>query len=383
MRLIDSFKNTFFYRDNYKTHSEAIIISCYFNPQNNPYRLKAFNAFYDSIKHLNHKIVECVIGDSEPQLPTNDNITRVYTQSLLWHKETLLNNIIKNLDPKYKYVFWVDADVVFTNDNWLVDSVKELRFNNIVQPFEYCIHLEKDEQPSDFPVGHFRNMTSNPVLKHSRMWRSFCANYVTDRMAADSEIYDVHGHVGFAWGARREVLDLCPLYDRALVGGADHIIAHAAAGHIAHKCITKSFTDDIEAVNQWSRKFYSIVGGSIGYVKGDLFHIWHGDLKTRQYLKRVQEFTGPSKNIVARDSNGLHVTHDDSYIRNYFNEREVRDDSGDFLTSMSIGYATDNAVMGGVVGGNMTGAIIGEMLNDSNDSHHHNHNNDINNDNFS
>jgi len=382
MKLIDSFKNNFLYGNKYKTHSEAIIISCYFNPQNNPYRLEAFNAFYDSIKHLNHQIIECVIGDSKPQLTVNNNITRVHTQNLLWHKESLLNKLIKDLDPKYKYVFWVDADVIFTNKNWLVDSVNELRFTNIIQPFEYCIHLEKDEQPFDFPVGHFRNMTSNPVLKHSRMWRSFCANYVTDRLAADSEVYDVHGHVGFAWGARREVLYLCPLYDRALVGGADHIMAHAAAGQIAHKCITKSFTDDIEAINQWSKKFYSIVGGSIDYVKGDLFHMWHGDLKTRQYLKRVQEFTGPSKNIVARDSNGLHVTDDDTYVRNYFNEREVRDNSGDFITSMAIGYATDNAIIGGIVGGDMTGAIVGEMLNDSNETHHHHHH-DINNENFS
>ena len=110
MNIIDTIKNTFLYQDKYKTHNEAIIISCYFNPQNNPYRLKAFNTFYDSIKHLNHRIVECVIGDSEPQLPVNENISRVYTKNLLWHKESLLNNIIKNLDPKYKYVFCGDND---------------------------------------------------------------------------------------------------------------------------------------------------------------------------------------------------------------------------------------------------------------------------------
>jgi hypothetical protein len=110
--------------------------------------------------------------------------------------------------------------------------------------------------------------------------------------------------------------------------------------------------------------------------------MWHGDLKDRKYLKRIQEFTGPSKNIVARDSNGLHVTDDDTYVRNYFNEREVRDNSGDFITSMAIGYATDNAIIGGIVGGDMTGAIVGEMLNDSNETHHHHHH-DINNENFS
>lgn len=53
------------------------------------------------------------------------------------------------------------------------------------------------------------------------------------------------------------------------------------------KYTQESFTEDIEAINNWSRKFYSIVGGSIGYTKGDLFHMWHGDLKDRKYLKRI------------------------------------------------------------------------------------------------
>ena len=45
---------------------------------------------------------------------------------------------------------------------------------------------------------------------------------------AESLWFDIHGHTGFAWGARREVLDQVPLFDRAIVGTADHIIAHAS-----------------------------------------------------------------------------------------------------------------------------------------------------------
>lgn len=104
MNLIDKLKNNFLYADKYKSHSEAIIISCYFNPQNSPYRLKAFNTFYNSIKHLNHKIIECVIGNSKPQLSESSNITRIHTENLLWHKEAILNKIISELPTKYKYI---------------------------------------------------------------------------------------------------------------------------------------------------------------------------------------------------------------------------------------------------------------------------------------
>lgn len=39
------------------------------------------------------------------------------------------------------------------------------------------------------------------------------------------------------------------------------------------------------------------------------------------------------------------------------------DDSGDFLLSAVIGYATDSAIIGGLVGGDMVGGIVGDILN--------------------
>lgn len=323
MKFLDRLKNLFLYFGKYKTHSEAVIIACYYNPTNNPYRLKAFNHFYDSIKHLNHRIVECVIGDSKPQLPETEFISRVSTNTTLWHKESLLNGLIKNLPQEFKYVFWVDADVIFTNKNWMLDAVAELQpqKNRMVQLFEYCIHLEQDELKPSFDYKSERLGVSNPKLRHPRMWRSFGANFATTDYSVD-ENYDRHGHVGFAWGARRSVVDAMPLYDKALIGGADHIMAHAAAGHINHNCIRKSFTDDIDAINDWSEQFRRVVGQRVGYVKGDLFHIWHGDVAKRQYLKRIQDFTSTAKEITEKDENGLYVTDKDGYVKQYFEHRE-------------------------------------------------------------
>lgn len=255
--------------------------------------------------------------------------------------------------------------MLFTNNDWLVDGVKQLKLKNIIQPFEYCVHLDKDELKPNFNTGAFEH-TMAFTVRHPKMWRSFCANNVTTHYSDDTN-YDKHGHVGFAWGARREVLDAIPLYDKALIGGADHIIAHAAAGHINHPCICKSFTADIDEVNKWSQKFYHIVNGKIGYVKGTLYHIWHGDIEKRQYLKRIQDFTPKNKQIQKKDKNGLYVTNDgkdDVYVTDYFNHREVPQDDG-FVESLVMGYVTDSALMGTVLGGNPMGAIIGDMLNDS------------------
>lgn len=304
---------------------EAIIISCYFNPLGSPYRLKAFKRFYEGIKQYNHKIVECVIGEARPEL--SDDFEKVYTKSLLWHKETLLNKIIAELPKKYKYIFWVDADLIFTNPNWVEEGIKAMKAGaNMIQPFEYCVHLEKDLQEPNFNVNAYRKDCNNPNIRHKMLWRSFCSNHSIGLSAHMN--YDVHGHVGFAWGIKREVIEKVPgyLYDKALIGGADHIMAHAGAGHINHNCITKSFTDNIEEVNEWSRMFYNAVEGKLGFVKGDVYHIWHGDLKDRQYLKRIQEFTAKSKKIQKRDENGFYIGEDEDindYMNNYFLVREV------------------------------------------------------------
>lgn len=378
MNLLNFFKKLLFGETNtkYVNHPEAVIIACYFNPEKNPYRLIAFNKFYESIKHLNHRIVECVIGDAKPELNhDNPNFSLVHTQTTLWHKETLLNGLIKKLPYSFKYVMWVDADVLFTNKNWLVDAVNELQKKRIVQLFEYCVHLEQDQYEPDFNLDDAKSlMNGEPSVRHPRLWRSFAANYVTTNYSDDHN-YDKHGHVGFAWGAQRSLLKEMPLYDKALVGGADHIIAHAAAGHICHNCITKSFTEDIDAVTKWSKKFFKKTKGKLGFVKGDLYHIWHGALESRQYLKRIKEFTPIAKNINKKDKNGLYITEDDTYVKNYFKHREntgqtqttnvtVNDDNS-FVDSALIGYITDSALIGTVVGGNPLGAMIGDALNNN------------------
>lgn len=365
--LLDSIKNKTVFANKYGTHSKAAVISCFFNPQKSSYRTKAFEVFYESIRHLNHLIVECIIGDDEPQLENNGHVLQIYTRDLLWHKESLLNKAIEKLPPQIKYIFWADADVIFTNQNWLVQGVDQLQLKTIIQPFEYCVHLEKDELKPSFNPQDVIGTDNLPNSRNNKVWRSFCANYV-DTLLWQDPVYDRHGHVGFAWGARREVITTVPLYDRALIGGADHIIAHAAAGQINHPCITKSFTDNLQEIEEWSQSFYASTEGRIGYCPGNLYHIWHGDISKREYLPRIQDFTSHINKITHRDRNGLHQSDDDDanhYMQDYFVRREASeaDDNG-FVNSAIAGYALDSVPLGTILGGNFAGAVLGEILRD-------------------
>lgn len=307
----------------YANNKDAVIIACFFNPENNPYRIKAFNQWYDSIKHLNHRIVELTIGDSPRQLPNDRYITHLKSDSLLWHKEGLLNYLIKKLPVKFKYVFWMDTDTRIDDLNWLVKACDKLKNGcNLIQPMEWIIHLEQDEYEPSFDVEHAKKICQLGNNPDRKLWKTSCANYGNIPKEYLNN-YQLHGHTGMCWGMRRELLDQTLLYDKALVGSFDHAQFHFAVGQFPCKCIDKAFTDNLKPIYEWGEKFYKVVKGKVGYVEGaTLLHTWHADLSQRRYLERVQQWTKINKNIVEQDSNGLYVHKNDKYIEDYFKSKE-------------------------------------------------------------
>lgn len=360
----------------YKYHPDAIIIACYFNPQNNIYRKKAFDIWYQSIKHLNHRIIECSIAGSDYQLPNNSNFVRVETETLLWHKATLLNKLIWEIieEGKYSFVFWLDTDIIFQNKNWLVEGCDQLKTVDVIQPFSYCTHLERDQlQSPPSQISEIEMAVNDPILyaKTYKSWHSFCSNIecidtvdedynMTFRI--DSKNYDIHGHVGFAWGATTKCLQkIGGLFDKALVGGADHIMAHAFANHVPCSCIERSFGDNLPEIKNWTEKAAMYVNRNIGYVNGRLLHIWHGDIEKREYFKRVKEFTPLSSGKIERTESGFFASSEPSvtnYADNYFQFREVTDMLIDTVNPDSL-FDTplnDSEFEGGQFGGSGAGS---------------------------
>ena len=299
----------------YTSNPEACIVCCFFNPQRSAIRLKVFRQFHESIKHLNHVVVELAIGSDGWQLQKSDNVHQLRTKSLLWHKESLINWAVARLPKSYKYIFWLDADVLFTNCEWLTDSVQVLQSHTIVQPFEFCVHLAQHSASPGLDLCGLEHYNSNRVLK------SFGAAHAQG--LSGNLNYYVHGHVGFAWGARREVLEATGLFDKALIGGADHIMAHASVGQIKHPCLSRTFSNSASIVEEWSNRFYQATQGLLGYTRGSLYHLWHGDVLKRDYFRTFIDFDSKLLQY-KQDGQGLYTSDDgDAYVRNYFKYREV------------------------------------------------------------
>lgn len=303
----------------YSVRPAAWIISCYYNPLRFESRARNFEIFYRQLldSSVPFLIIECAFGNEKFSLGGRRNIIQVRARDVLWQKERLLNLAERLLPPSAKYVVWLDADVLFANSRWIPETVEVLQNKMICQPFARSIRLAPGQ--------------IQPDSRNREIWESFAFVRGSDAEKAASENFDVHGHTGFAWAARREIFSEIGLYDRAIAGTADHLMAHAASGQIDHACIRRAFFSDTIRTHfsRWGKRFFELVRDEIGFVNGDIYHLWHGELKNRRYLERTRELSGlnfnPATDLIVNRHNLYEFAagRDDlrCWMREYFRRR--------------------------------------------------------------
>jgi hypothetical protein len=202
----------------------------------------------------------------------------VRSKSVLWQKERLLNLAIQWLPRSCKFVSWQDCDLVFLNPQWAQETAQLLQSGiNVVQLFQNCIRLPKDY---------------SYVYTRGNVCKSFAEITPKNTSVLYAGRFDSHGHTGYAWAARRDILDEYGLYEYAIAGSGDHYIAHACYGDFDGPCICMMMVKDPILMNHfrdWALPFSESVQGRVSVVHGDVLHLWHGDLENRQYLSRHRE----------------------------------------------------------------------------------------------
>jgi hypothetical protein len=202
----------------------------------------------------------------------------------MWQKERLLNIAISRLPSECSKLAWLDCDVLFENAEWAVQASLMLDSYRVVQLFDKVIRL---------PRGHtFFN-------GEGAQWRSFANVYQELPNQLLRGDFTSHGHSGFAWAARLEVLQEHGLYDACISGSGDHMMAHAFCGDWESPCIERIFGDNSpdrgtnnphrEHFSDWCRRTYKSVRARVGCVSGTLLHLWHGDIDNRRYVTRNRE----------------------------------------------------------------------------------------------
>lgn len=316
-----TFANGFAVHDppRYAPTPELCVITSYYNPCGYKTRRDNYDIFVGAMRRsgIQCLTVECAFGDEPFELPETPDTIQVRSKTLLWQKERLLNLAASWLPRHYKYVAWIDCDVIFTNLDWAQDTTRLLETHAVVQLFETCRRLDSKNEPGNTPD----EVTSFAAIAPQNPHLLSCGRF------------DRHGHTGYGWAMRREIFNQVGLYEYAIVGTADHYMAHAIYNEYGF-CIqyaTKRNACHIRHLREWGKRFYALAGNSLAATPGTILHLWHGNLMNRRYGVRTQEISDlgydPYADIIAAPGRPLHWHPDINkpalvkYFADYFRSR--------------------------------------------------------------
>lgn len=291
--------------ERYTPCDDLWLVTAYFNPQHYQNRLENYHRFVAPIHQagMNLITVEYALDEDWFELPPGSNVVQVRGQDILWQKERLLNLGIAQLPTNARMVAWVDCDLLFANPDWAVETAALLKQNAAVQLFERAVWLASGTtSATDADMTH----------------PSFGFIHVHDPNAMRQGHEKYYGHPGFGWAFNCDLLKQHGLYDTAIVGGGDYVMARAMRGDLNSYSVPGMFRPGVEDfpsrvkyriarqflflgwldkpadgyeliynyAKVWGQKFYADVQGRIGYTPGVVLHLWHGSFERREYKTR-------------------------------------------------------------------------------------------------
>jgi hypothetical protein len=248
------------------------VVLCHFNPCN--YRLRNQNVLrvLDHLDSFQLPVFAAELrcgaaSQAPPVLPADHpRVRQAATASVLWQKENLWNLVARDLPKRYRNVLCLDADVILT-DQRLPDAIEEaLAATPVVHPFTRAVWLD----PTDRPL--FERMSFGLAIA-SR-----------SQSPADKRLH----FPGFAFALRREFWDVCGGLYNGPLGGGDWMFTAALCGQAEELKprtlpVSRRYWDHYA---EWAACVYRWCAGSMGYVEGSAFHLWHGSWENRRYDTR-------------------------------------------------------------------------------------------------
>jgi hypothetical protein len=251
-------------------------ITTYFNPVGYRTRAENYRLFRKGLQVPLVTVEHSVDGRFDLDPDAADILIQRVGGDSLWQKERLLNVALDALPADCDAVAWLDCDVVIDDDAWPRRAERELDRNVLVQPFSRACEVRGEQLGSTVRPSFAYRYVEGPLTEdHLGRWRDG-----TDPVPL---------HCGYAWVARTETMRRHRFYDASILGGGTRELATAAIARIDHlvACRPRS-RFQLEHLLAWARPFAAGVNKAIGYVDGDAYHMWHGDVANRGYGSRYR-----------------------------------------------------------------------------------------------
>ena len=301
------------------------VIAVLNNPSRFNRRYELFKEFIDRMKKYGVNI--CVVETSygcrnfeTDDLDVNLKIN-ITTDTILWHKENLINIGISKLPCDWEYVAWIDGDIDFINPKWVEETIHQLQHHYVVQLFEDAIDLGPNNEIMKSNKS-FMYCYKNKLQKIHQKEIKNCYNTVIVNGG-------VYWHPGYAWACTKYAINTFGgLFEVAIAGSGDHHMACALIGQ-GMASMPKDISNDYKnAVLNWETRALRL-HRNVGYVKGTVYHFWHGKKANRKYRERwsilIENDYQPTRDLY-KDWQGLITFYEGNYtlrddLQDYFKQR--------------------------------------------------------------
>jgi hypothetical protein len=202
--------------------------------------------------------MELVFEGRDPEIPTSPTVFHVHGKSHMFHKERLCRLLEKRVPRHFTKLAFLDADVIFDHTGWYDETSALLDTHDVVQPFEKAHWMDLSYTEIE--------LTRETVLK------------------MNGPVWDFKYHPGFAWAFRREWYRRYGFFDWAVSGSGDTL----STSQWMSKTFPRNFKSLPAALRYVYKEYAQHPVPRITYRPGDIYHLYHGSRKNRQYSERHQ-----------------------------------------------------------------------------------------------
>lgn len=245
--------------------STYTICSFYFNYNNDWRQKRNFIKFLEQWKDYYGNVIVGILdyGDIDFEIPCEKIIIEGDVNKRIWSKEILINKIVEKIDTDY--ILWVDGDLIYNNLDWLNNIDDVTKGNDFIQLFETINYIDEG--------GNITN-----VFKSIASSNKTNVDYLLSKGFRP----------GGAWMGRTSILKEKNLFEKMYVGGGDTIFTYGLyknQGGRTLKEVQKYNSEIYKEANQWINDFGDY---KVGYLNETVNHLYHGDLKDRNYNERYK-----------------------------------------------------------------------------------------------
>ena len=244
-------------------------------------------------------VMEMVFEDRHPEIPEASNVFHVYSKSYMFHKERMCKVMESKLPKKFTKLVFMDADLIFSKNEWYSEMSNMLNTYDVVQGFENCHWMD---------LSYTKIMLSRPN-----------AVIMPDKFMTHTY------HPGFVWGFRRKWFKKNGFFDLCLSGSGDTLSVAA--------WLQKEFPPTFKSLPMSMKYAYetykNMIQPRLGYLKGvDVYHLYHGSRQNRQYVDRHKALDIPQdiRRLIWINKDGMYEWRLkekwNPYFIDYFKSRE-------------------------------------------------------------